>query len=397
MKTAAIVTIIVAVAAVVAAQTAASDKPGPTAANPYAAWQRGLPKGKDFFPIAVWLQSPANAAKYKAAGINVYVALWQGPTAEQLEQLRAAKMPVICDQNEYALANCLDDPIIVGWMHGDEPDNAQSDGRGGYGPPVKPVKIIEDYHKIKAKDPTRPVMLNLGQGVAWDNWNGRGVRTRHPEDYAKYVKGSDIVSFDIYPAVHRNREVAGNLWYVPYGVERLVKWTDGKKIVWNCIEASRISNPSVVPTGHQIRSEVWMSIIHGSEGLIYFVHQFKPQFNEDSLLDNPKLLAQVTAINKQVHALAPVINSPNVEGVATVVSANEEVPVRIMTKRHEGAAYIFAAAMREGKTNATFQVDGLAAGTVIEVIGEDRTVTASKGQFADDFGGYDVHLYKMAR
>ncbi len=36
------------------------------------------------FPIAVWLQDPANAAKYKSAGINVYVGLWQGPTEEQI-------------------------------------------------------------------------------------------------------------------------------------------------------------------------------------------------------------------------------------------------------------------------------------------------------------------------
>src|SRR5689334_2780858 len=33
----------------------------------------------NFFPLAVWLQNPANAARYKAAGINLYVALWRGP------------------------------------------------------------------------------------------------------------------------------------------------------------------------------------------------------------------------------------------------------------------------------------------------------------------------------
>ena len=38
----------------------------------------------NFFPLAVWLQSPNNAAKYKAAGINTYVGLWRGPTEEQL-------------------------------------------------------------------------------------------------------------------------------------------------------------------------------------------------------------------------------------------------------------------------------------------------------------------------
>src|SRR6185295_14031226 len=118
----------------------------------------------------------------------------------QLAALKKADMKLICHQNEFALRN-LDDPTIIGWMHGDEPDNAQSLGEGkGYGPPIKAEKIIEKYEAIKKADPSRPVLLNLGQGVAWDNYVGRGVRRNHPEDYLEYVKGSDIVSFDIYPA-----------------------------------------------------------------------------------------------------------------------------------------------------------------------------------------------------
>ena len=74
---------------------------------------------------------------------------------------------------------------------------------------------------MRKADPDRPVMLNLGQGVAWDGWYGRGVRTNHPEDYAEYAKGCDIASFDIYPACHDNAEVAGKLWYVARGVDRL--------------------------------------------------------------------------------------------------------------------------------------------------------------------------------
>src|SRR6187200_43199 len=79
----------------------------------------------------------------------------------------------------------------------------------GYGSPIRPEKIQEDYQKIRANDPSRPVFLNLGQGVAWDNYIGRGVRRNHPEDYPEYVKGADIVSFDIYPAVHDHADVAG--------------------------------------------------------------------------------------------------------------------------------------------------------------------------------------------
>ncbi|MCS6863341.1 MAG: hypothetical protein NZT92_23790, partial [Abditibacteriales bacterium] len=92
--------------------------------NAYALWKNGPPSDPSYFPIAVWLQDPKNAPRFKAAGINLYVGLWRGPTEAQLAALKAAGMPVICEQNRVGLAH-KDDPIIVGWMHGDEPDNAQ--------------------------------------------------------------------------------------------------------------------------------------------------------------------------------------------------------------------------------------------------------------------------------
>src|SRR5436190_9886674 len=188
-----------------------------TNSAPYTQWKNGRPTDPNYFPIAVWLQNSKNAERYKAAGINLYVALWRGPTANQLADLQKAGMAVICSQNARAL-ELKDNPIIVGWMHNAEPDNAQSLGRGkGYGPPILPETIARDYEKMRAADPTRPVLLNLGQGVAWDNYIGRGVRRNHPEDYPKYVNGCDIASFDIYPVVHEKPEVAGKLEFVAKG------------------------------------------------------------------------------------------------------------------------------------------------------------------------------------
>jgi hypothetical protein len=364
-------------------------------ASPYAKWENGPPKDATFFPIAVWLQNPRNAVKYRQAGINTYVGLWRGPTEQQLTELKAAGMNVICHQNQVGLAHAAD-PTIIAWMHGDEPDNAQSLGKGkGYGPPILPAKIIDDYHRVQKKDPTRPVLLNLGQGVAWDGWHGRGVRTNHPEDYADYVKGCDIASFDIYPAVHSKPQVAGQLWFVANGVERLVRWTNGKKVVWNCIECTRISNPKTKATPHQVRCEVWMSIIHGSMGLIYFVHEWQPTFNESALLSDPEMLSAVTAINQQIIGLAPVLNSPTVQGLVNASSDNDAVTIATMAKKHDEAIYVFAVAMRGEPTAASLTVQGLRGRRAIEVIGEDRTLDARDGLFKDRFTGWDVHLYRI--
>ena len=366
-------------------------------ASPYVEWKDGPPRDAGFFPIAVWLQNPIKAGRYQAAGFNTYVGLWKGPTEQQLAELKKAGMKVICRQNEVGLKH-IDDPTIIGWMHGDEPDNAQSLGQGkGYGPPIPPKNIIDDYRKIRSADPTRPVLLNLGQGVAWDRWHGRGVRTNHPEDYPEYVKGCDIASFDIYPAAHSKPQVSGKLWYVATGVERLVNWTEGEKIVWNCIECTRIKNPTSKATPQQVRCEVWMSIIHGSMGLIYFVHEWEPRFNESALLSDPEMLSAVTAINRQIIALAPVLNSAPIKDGASVSSDNEYVPVAVMTRKHKRATYLFAVGMRNGRTTATFTVQGLAGEKTVEVLGENRTIVSKNGVFKDSFGPWDVHLYRISQ
>jgi hypothetical protein len=106
----------------------------------YAVWKNGPSKDPAWFPIGVWLQDPARAAEYRAIGIDVYIGLWGGPTEQQLAELKAAGMAVICDQNRVGLEH-LNDPTIIGWMQQDEPDNAQGRRGGGYGPPVTPERV----------------------------------------------------------------------------------------------------------------------------------------------------------------------------------------------------------------------------------------------------------------
>lgn len=361
----------------------------------YARWTNGPPARPDFFPIAVWLQPPAKAEAYRRAGINTYVGLWHGPTEDQLAALGRAGMKLVCEQNEVGRRH-LADPTIIAWMHGDEPDNAQSLGEGkGYGPPIPPARIQEDYARIRAADPSRPVLLNLGQGVAWDDWHGRGVRTRHPEDYPEYIRGGDIVSFDIYPVVHDRPAVSGKLWFVAQGVERLVRWTEGRKPVWTCIECTRISHPTAKPTPHQVRAEVWMALIHGSQGLIYFVHEWRPRFNESALLGDSEMLAAVTGINRQILELAPVLNEPAPHRSASVATANPEAPVAVLAKRHATDLYLFAVAMRDATTVATFSPAAGQPDATVEVLGEERTLRLTNQRFSDRFAPWDVHLYRI--
>ena len=126
------------------------------------------------------------------------------------------------------------------------------------------------------------MLLNLGQGVAWDKYIGRGVRRNHPEDYPEYVKGCDIASFDIYPArATITPDVAGKLWFVADGVEPAATsgpTTGSPSGTASNARTSATRTPK--PRRSRCKAEVWMSLVHGSRGMIYFVHQFKPKFNE---------------------------------------------------------------------------------------------------------------------
>lgn len=350
----------------------------------------------DDFPITVWLQSSRAAEQYRDAGFNAYCNLVRkGDWESELATLKANDLYLITGFDEEALES-PDSNIIIAWAHGDEPDNAQRKPDGdGYDPPIEPSVIVEDYEKIKNADPTRPVLLNLSQGVAWAGWWGRGTRTNHPEDYAEYAKGADIVSYDIYPATHRVDDIRGKLEIVAYGIDRLKEWAPGKP-VWTYIECTRINNPDILPTPDQTRAIVWMSLIHGVDGLIYFSHQFKPNFIEAGLLADPEMTAAVTVMNKRIRSLAPVLKrGQDASQYVEVTLAKPDSPIDTMIRRGpDGALYIFAVNMRNVDNAATFSTKLITKGK-IEVLDEDRSLALKGGVFSDAFGPYAVHLYRI--
>ena len=173
---------------------------------------------------------------------------------------------------------------------------------------------------------------------------------------------------------------ADYLWYVAKGVQRLATWSQGQRIIWNCVECTRIGNETGKPTPHQVRAEAWMALIHGSTGLIWFVHQFKPTFDEHALLDDPEMLAAVTGINRQIRQLAPVLNSPTVKGAAAVTSDQKTVPIDAMAKQYGGATYLFAVGMRNAPARGAFRLTHVDRGASVEVLGEGRRLPIHAGE-----------------
>ena len=141
-----------------------------------------------------------------------------------------------------------------------------------------------------------------------------------------------------------------------------------------------------------------MSIIHGSKGIVYFIHgktSFS-NFDHKALLrpENADRLAAVTMLNHQIHQLAPVIYQSNSNNIIGLEDIQGSSLVDYVVKIYEGATYIFSVGMRDEQTIKRFTLKSYPDG-VVEVLGEDRQLSLVDSQFEDRFNGYQAHLYKI--
>ena len=417
----------------------------------FAKFSLGPSSNPDYFTRAVWLQSPPHAGLFEAVGINQYVALWRGTVetdrdgAPKLPLLRQFHMPVFGDQ-ESALRGPeaerhLKDPIINGWAQEDEPDNAQSAPGGGYTDCIPPSAIISRYKAAQAADADRPVYLGVGQGTGYnlDNcYYGRGETCcsapRNFHDYPLYAQGGDILASDVYP-----ENDAHPLWWVSRTTDRLRYWSNYQKPVWQDIELVNFGNKaSVILTPAEVAAEVWMTIIHGARGYMYFVHQFSPVEEEDSILhaEHADVKAVVAATDAQVAALARVLNTPSVGNGVTVKSSSAHAAVNVLLKRYGGCTFLLAvndglpqnqtaaadpmtetsafcrgskscmdeaaksggalSMLPAGATAATFTLRDFPAQATAIVLGERRQIAVKNGVFSDEFAtSYAWHLYQI--
>ena len=354
-------------------------------------FKNGFPEDPSFFPVGVWMQSPSLAPAYKSMGVNTVIGLWEGPTEEQLEALAKAEMFAITAQNDVGL-NSPNSGVIKAWIHQDEPDNAQKNALGLYLACVPPNEVAKQSKEMRRRDPTRPIFINFGRGVADANWHGRGTCMGDTRYYTRASQGADIVSYDIYPVAGSEEPIKGKLEYVARGVANLQNWAKGARGgVWAIVETTRIGHETDRATPHQIRSEVWQALIQGARGIGYFAHEFSGGFREDGIFRYPDAVDAVKRINGEIASLAPVLNSASAK---IQVSFSGDVPISSLARRHDGKVYLFAASVGEHPSEARLKIPGIRRAKAV-VLGEDRTVDVVDGVLEDLFAGYDVHLYRI--
>ena len=359
----------------------------------YGRFSNALPTSRSYFPIGVWLECLNNRGNVnldKDVGLNVYVAVCAtGQSA--LNLARANAMRVI---NEY------DWPFApgpgsetAGHLLGDELDMTRG--------PAGCAETKRRNGTLRADGRFRH--SNYGKGVLF--WQTRA-------EAACFVNAQDLVSTDAYwftdnnlcgrsegggePGVVKadNCHVAANYGWQINRVRRLVSPARSKP-VWAFVEVGHPMSedhwPSITPP--QIRAAVWHSLIAGARGIIYFNHSFGGPCRTQHALREPcyaSARATVKATNRQIKALAPVLNAPFVTSRWTHSPATEA-----MVKWQGGHFYVFAGSAQNVASTGSFSIRCVGK-TTATVLGENRKIPVRRGSFSDSFAdGNAVHIYRI--
>jgi hypothetical protein len=132
----------------------------------------------------------------------------------------------------------------------------------------------------------------------------------------------------------------------------------------------------IVPKAH------W-AIVNGATGIFYFTW---PLFKA-----NPDALAAATQAFSELTTLQGAIFGTKIDSLVAAPSG-----VTTMSRYSQGTSYIMAVNPTATAVQGKFLVSGLTAGQQVNVLFENRTLTATAGAFTDSFSGIGRHVYTVS-
>ena len=361
----------------------------------YGRFSNALPNKPSYFPIGVWFESVISQRDInmdKDVGLNTYVVLTAN---SNLPLVRRSGMKAFLQHGEWAPVRGAGSQT-AGWELRDEIDMQMSPDAG-----------YAELQQIKRTLPAdgRARYNNFGKGVLF--WHNNFEARR-------YVNAVDLPSTDIYwfndddtcqasqggrllglgraltdAECHR----ASNYGAQTKRVRNLVSPARSKP-VWTFVEVGTPfpdKGSGIMPS--QIRAAVWHSIIAGARGITYFNHSFGGPCQTQHALRDPcyaSVRATVKATNRQIKALAPVLNAPFVTSRWTHGPATKAI-----VKWQGGHFYVFAGSAQNVASTASFSIRCVGKATA-NVLGENRRIPVRRGSFSDSFAdGNAVHIYRI--
>lgn len=395
------------------------------AAAPVGATSAPPPSLRGPFPFGVWLQDPLRlvggktcAEHYRAMGITHWIGIYDWPSEalrypgynlQAAAELQRLGYRVYAGEDLAAVAwnaqNTQFAGTFVGYLVGDEPDMTKATV-----PTHHPDVFRANCQLIHELDPSRQLWANFGKGFAKIPWNGYQALPGPTiqDDHTKYTEFLDFASVDFYGNTdpYEFPNYCGS-WTYGRAIDNTRHYVDASPVnpgipVWGFVEcgSSFANHTGLYPQMpvDLIRPTVWNLIVHGAEGVTYFAHHVTTAgMNPVYPIQNPAVAAAVRDTNRSVTTYGAVLARPTVPG--TVVTSTGSVPVTALTKDLGRDTYVFAMGDGNAGHPSGSPVDATIAlptnGTVVEVLGESRTLPIVGSSFTDHFEPYELHVYRI--
>ncbi len=231
---------------------------------------------------------------------------------------------------------------IIAWMLADEPD--QSLIPRSY---IQPANFIDEYNAAKTKT-TLPLFSDMQR--SWSTIT----------DVSPYTPGLDFWMAEPYGPDFQGVNHAVNMFN-----------SLRRRPIW--LAQDDIDPRLIVP-------KAYWAIINGATGIVYF---YWPTFKA-----NAPLLAKVQQAFSELKQLQSVIFSQPVDALVSTSNG-----LGYMARYTGTSTYILAANPAVVDLQGSIFVKGLMAGQQINVLFENRTITADSGGFTDSFFGPARHVY----
>ncbi|MGK4579959.1 DUF4082 domain-containing protein [Kitasatospora sp. HPMI-4] len=381
------------------------------------------------FPVGVWMQDPTTpfngsdeAHAFASLGVNTLVGLWDWPEEDdgRLRAAAAAGLAVIaggkacdpapgaagaaawaCDTADLPLAAQaarLGADSLAGYQLADEPDMDVPNGTATGAGCMPPGKLAGFADSLRQQDPTRPVLVNFGSGVA-GGARGPGC----PSDFSGYTGSADIVSVDFYGITDPSSPARTKGVRTYAATAARARTLAPGKPVWVFLETpvqmlggSATASGAKAASPAQVRAAAWAALVNGATGLTWFCHSFVAQAQQvDACLRDARSAAAIRTVDADARAYAGYWNAPPV----LVGVAAEGAPVTATLRRAGGRTAILAVATDSpelpegGPATATFTLPDHWSGKIRTDDG--RTLTVAGGTFTDRFDTYQPHVYTL--
>jgi hypothetical protein len=342
---------------------------------------RFILNGEPFFPLGLFVvQSLTDTSQLNEIAKSPFDTLMnyninngtKGQISNYLNQLQVRNLKLIFSLKEYIghglgdintitrkVNTFKDHPAIISWYMNDE--------RG----PEYLRELDARYQKVRELDDNNPVW-----SVHWNtDWLIQEAHT------------TDIVGVDPYPIdnnpitlVSKMADAANKagkpLWLVP----QIFSWRD---------YPGDFRAPSGrPPTREEMRAMTYLAVNHGAKGLIYYSY-----FNILDDRNYQKRWKEIKEIASEVDHLRPVLLSIDQTNNNDIVCNNRNIDLKLM--REGDIYYLFAVNTRKKAiTGVSFGNKQVNKPLIIRVLFEnDRQIALNNGNFTDDFGPYEVHVY----